>query len=565
MLCGDVDCLYRRGVLLLLLACTTKPEPVDTAPVTEPAPEDTAPPIDTSPPVDTATDTHDTYQDTAGSPTENCADARDNDGDVWADAADPDCTKGTEEVGFGATGCNDGLDNDLDGEVDGYDDDCDDALDDEGDPGLVAEVPLAAADLILRGNGAASGFGGRVGVLPDIDGDGYPEITATVSNGGAAELRWYSGLPSGTASWDAAAGTVGSAAGDGAVGAILGGDVNGDGVGDLLVGSPDGAGGVYVFLGPVATGARTFDTAEGRITGVGDAAVGSSLAWVPDLSGDGQADLVVGALDGGTYAGTIVPGPLGAGDIDISDPDQIVRFEDAGDAGGGGELTAADFDGDGAADLVVGAPGADDTHADHGKVYVLAGPVPESEIELRFATGTWVGEDAHHAVGKEVVVTGDVNDDGLPDLLVGMSANDSYGSVVDRAYLIYAPVVRGETSVASAQVVFEGDEMFDGVGFPLSVPGDVDGDGRDDVLLSASGSDLSGRDAGLAYLFYGAISPGLYACERARATFIAEAPGGRAGAGLAGGDVNLDGFADLVIAAPFLDLGSVYVMYGEGR
>ena len=129
---------------------------------------------------------------------------------------------------------------------------------------------------------------------------------------------------------------------------------------------------------------------------------------------------------------------------------------------------------------------------------------------------------------------------------MGMSGNDSFGTVVDRAYVLYDPIVRGDTSLADASVVLEGDVMFDGVGHPLAVPGDVDGDGRDDVLLSAASSDLVGRDAGLGYLFYGAIPPGTYACARARATFIPEGPDGMAGASLAGGDVNRDGNGDIV-------------------
>lgn len=348
------------------------------------------------------------------------------------------------------------------------------------------------------------------------------------------------------------------------------GDVNGDGYGDLLVGAPwsdeglEGqrpayvqwvrgllrglgvslhgtkAGAAYLYLGgsqgPASTSAWTLlGKAEGDL-------VGSAVAGVGDLNGDGYADFAVGSPGHDTslrnegavaiYFGRRGPLP--------SEPDlRLVgrtRDESLGSA-----ITGGHFNGDGYADLVVGAPGSSLGQVNGGAVFIFyggpGGPSTRPGTVL-------VGKTFDGLFGSAVTAVGDVNGDGYGDLLIGAYEGVADPRASGAAYLYYgspsglapapALTLRGRT----------GGEQF---GSALAALGDVNGDGFADFAGGARKNNDGGAAAGAVFVYHGRRGGPL---PEPRVTLRGQAAGGQFGAALAGvGDLNGDGYADLLVGA----------------
>ena len=226
----------------------------------------------------------------------------------------------------------------------------------------------------------------------------------------------------------------------------------------------------------------------------------------------------------------------------------------------GRQVAVGDLNGDGQADVVLSCPREDVGDAiDAGAVYVLYGPL-DGDRALPDADARLTAPPSERSGSFSVAVAGDVNGDGTDDLLIGArSVNAPEGA----AYLFYGPVL-GERSMEEADVVFRGQPYQSELGTSVSGAGDVDGDGFADVLISNSRStDASGESAeGLAFLMYGPLE-GAYELPRdAHVIFEGAAPGVKVGGA---GDVNGDGFDDVLLGAEFDGLGHqglTYVFYG---
>ena len=323
------------------------------------------------------------------------------------------------------------------------------------------------------------------------------------------------------------------------------GDVNGDGFDDLLVGAYradgpglDDEGRVYVVYGTDAAMPATVELAD-----VGDGVAGFtiegeanndfagfSIAGPGDLDADGYVDVVVGAYSappngsmaaaGRTYViygGPSVPDTVWLWDVEDSmNPPHLgvaIDGENGGDLSGRAVAGAGDVNGDGVADLLIGAPGWGTIAPSIGRAYVVLGGAALSPggptIELAdvasgiggFAIEGEAGEDG---AGAAVAPAGDFNGDGFADLVVGAplaSGLASFGSgrayvVLGRADFSATPIVAlSDVAIGTGGFAVDGELSFDSAGHAVGGGGDIDGDGFPDLVVGAfnAGPDVAGR------------------------------------------------------------------------
>ncbi|NHN49698.1 hypothetical protein G9464_19190 [Halostella sp. JP-L12] len=298
------------------------------------------------------------------------------------------------------------------------------------------------------------------------------------------------------------------------------GDVNGDGETDFLVGAPrrhdesSGSGSAYLFYGPVED--REFDVSDADVTFEGSERAdraGVSVAG-GDVDGDGYADVVIGAPHANSsdrYAGAVyvVPGGDDLNEtVTLGDEGLTLEGEGWGDHAGYAVDVVNDTTGAGS-DLVVGAPYNDSVNRTAGAAYVLPGGDLDSNgadaLSLSDVGTKYAGEGYGDRAGWSVADAGDVNGDGLRDVIVGAYGNDTGASDAGAAYVIYGSnEVResdGSLADADAKLVGAGDD--DNAGYAVDGAGDVNGDGHADVIVGAPYSDAAADDAGAAYVLHG--------------------------------------------------------------
>jgi hypothetical protein len=352
--------------------------------------------------------------------------------------------------------------------------------------------------------------------------------------------------------------------------ALLLADLDGDGQGDAVAGSRtdddggSGSGAAFFFAGPLS-GSRP---ATGAVAYAGEAAgdaAGTALG-AGDVDGDGFLDLLVGAPDAdtaGSQAGAayLLFGPLSA-DLSLSLADSRLRGEDGGDQAGSALGLAGDLDGDGLSELVIGAPFEEEAGASGGAVYLFSAPAA-GELGLAGADSKLVAESAGDEAGAALDSRGDLDGDGLQDLVIGAPSEDSAAANAGAVYLFYQPG-SGTLSLSVADSKLQGTVKDDTFGAAVATVGDVDGDGTDDLLVGAPGEDSAGSAAGAAYLFTGPLS-GTLSVASAEATVHGGAAGDEAGGAVAGaGDVDGDGGVDLLLGGPGASggAGRVWLLYG---
>jgi len=333
------------------------------------------------------------------------------------------------------------------------------------------------------------------------------------------------------------------------------GDVNGDGFADVIAGANGNAAGqadVY-FGGPAADGG-----ADLVLTGESDLdQFGYSVAPAGDVNGDGFADVIVGAWSndaGGTDAGRAYV--YYGGVSPDATPDLTLTGAAANDNFGFSVASAGDVNGDGFGDVIVGAWSNDTGGTDAGRAYVYyGGYFPDATPDL-----TLTGVAANDFFGYSVASAGDVNGDGFADVIVGAWANDAGGADAGRAYVYFG----GPAADATPDLALTGAAANDSFGYSVASAGDVNGDGFADLLVGAYGSDAGGADAGRAYVYFG----GPAADATPDLTLTGAAANDVFGYSAASaGDVNGDGFDDIMVGA-FLsdaggaDAGRAYVYFG---
>jgi hypothetical protein len=326
---------------------------------------------------------------------------------------------------------------------------------------------------------------------------------------------------------------------------------------------------------------------------------GHSVSTAGDVNGDGLDDVIVGAFDANlsskSKAGKsyVVFGKTDNTAINLSAIASgtggfVINGENADDYSGNSVSSAGDVNGDGLDDLIVGAWGADPSNESKaGKSYVIFGKTDNTAINLSAiasGTGGFVinGENADDYSGFIVSTAGDVNSDGLDDLIVGASLSDPSGkSNAGKSYVVFGKTDNTAinlSAIASGTggFVIIGENEDDLSGSSVSTAGDVNGDGLDDLIVSSDGADPSGKsNAGKSYVIFGktdntAINLSAIASGTGGFVINGENAGDSSGHSVStAGDVNGDGLDDLIVGSHFASLsgksnaGKSYVIFGK--
>ncbi|UCE19659.1 MAG: FG-GAP repeat protein [Gemmatimonadota bacterium] len=470
-------------------------------------------------------------------------------------------------------------------------------------PLVTIELNLNQEDVRILG-GRSGDHSGHAVASGDINGDGYDDVLigayAASPSGGRSGGETYVIFGSGAlpATVDFARGRsdvciLGDDEGDLSGYSVASGDVNGDGYDDVIIGawaaSPRGGksgGETYVIFGS-GTLPDTIDLAAGeedvRVLGDDEYDDSGQAVASGDINGDGFDEIIIGAWaadpPGGGNAGEtyIIYGSDGLPDtVDLAGGEEDVRIlgDDDGDLSGFA-LASGDMNGDGYDDVIIGAPWADQrVGLSAGEAYIIfgSGLLPDTvdldrgEEDVRILGEHW-GDQSGHAVAS-----GDINGDGYGDVVIGAwAANPPGGSGAGVTYVVYGSEGMPDTvDLAGGEggMRIPGGDAGDVSGFALA-KGDVNGDGCDDVII---GAPQARALAGKTYVMCGsgALPDTIdLAGGEEDVRILGDDEYDRSGRAVASGDVNSDGYDDVIIGANEADppggsnAGETYIIYGR--
>lgn len=398
------------------------------------------------------------------------------------------------------------------------------------------------------------------------------------------------------------------------------GDVNGDGLADLIIGAPGArpnnqtfAGKAYVIFGSKLGYPSSFELSDINgsngfsIHGIAaDDSTGSSVSAAGDVNGDGFDDLIIGAR-GASPNGVLLAGKsyvIYGSDSGFPNPFDlstlngqngfVINGVNNSDRAGSTVSAAGDINDDGIHDLMVAAVLADPNNLSKaGIVYVIFGDDDgfSSPFELSSLNGSngfaIHGIDEHNELGRSLSYAGDFNADGIDDVIIGAFLAEANGAMdAGQSYLIFGsdtgfthPLELSSLNGTNG-LVLNGAAAFDEAGIAVSTAGDVNGDGIADVIIGADHPpfpQIGGEAvAGNSYVVFGSDSGFTHPLELAGLDgsngFAIESDFDFDGAGFAvsqAGDLNWDGIDDLIVGAyaadheGLNDVGSSYVIFGS--
>ena len=379
------------------------------------------------------------------------------------------------------------------------------------------------------------------------------------------------------------------------------GDLNRDGFDDVAIAAPradvtgGSTGSVYVIFGFPAAQLTEFDLADldgstgFRIDGLPEGFnLGEGLAGAGDVNNDGVDDLIVaqplgrGPEDKGTvylvFGRPSFPAVLDLNDLDGTDGVRI-NGVDRGDGTGTAVAGVGDFNGDGIDDFLIGADQAEPNGSGSGEAYLVFGAARWDEtFELAELDGdngfVLYGPRAGDYAGEAVSGAGDVNADGLLDIVIGAE----FGFVGGESYVVFGT---DQPPPSLDLEHLDGDNGFtvraarsqDAAGGAVAGVGDLNDDGFDDLLIGAYAADPDPDrvDAGVSYLILGrdnwsAELPLIEFEETDGVVLHGMARDDKSGWSVSGaGDFNGDGAPDMMVGAPFATRGQSYVVFGRKK
>jgi Ca2+-binding RTX toxin-like protein len=310
------------------------------------------------------------------------------------------------------------------------------------------------------------------------------------------------------------------------------GDINGDGIDDLIVAAP-GRGESYVVFGSLSGFSASLNLSRlngsnGFRIAIDRSSVSSlSVSGAGDINGDGIDDLIVGAFDlgagggigysesyvvfgsrSGFSAGLFLPNLNGSDGFSFNG---IEAFEGLGSSVSG----AGDINGDGIDDLIIGAPGAELNGFYTGQSYVVFGSrsgfgASFNLSSLNGSNGFSIsGTKLYDRLGSSVSGVGDINGDGIDDLIIGAFGADPNGSYSGQSYVVFGSRSGFSASLNASSLngsngfILNGIAEFDNSSRSVSGAGDINGDGIDDLIIGAPDADPNGYDSGQSYVVFG--------------------------------------------------------------
>jgi len=449
------------------------------------------------------------------------------------------------------------------------------------DAGLGTSGTITNADWSYQSDEANANAGKSVAMAGDVNGDGYSDVvvgtpnssnTSKTSNGRAVVFHGGAYGPQTTAGW-----TYGVDQADLMMGFSVSsaGDVNGDGYDDVVIGAPmydEGAstnkGKVYAFYGS-STGIPTTASWSRSIDSTKMDRFGFCVTSLGDLNADGYGDIAVGipyfdVTTGGDegrvyiFLGSSTGLPSTSGQLVLAGTDQLDEHYGWSVSSAGENMLT------GHAGVLVGAPGYDGvpnegtTYYDNGRVYQYEG--------LNGGVGNYVMWSAAYPqswaeFGTSVACAGDVNGDGYDDVMIGAPGYDGvYSDEGLVAIFLGGSGGLSPTTVVGCHKTIRGDQSYARFGYSVACAGDVNGNAYSDIIIGAPGYDDGNTDEGCAFVYHGTASGITATGTPAGAAWKCGGTQNSAelGTSVAGaGDVNGDGYSDVIVGAPLYDDGQV--------